>query len=248
MHNYRPSGFGVLPPVVKNLLIINGLMLLATYSMSISGTMDLTHLLGLHYPGSSLFEPYQFVSYMFMHGGITHLFFNMFAVWMFGSAIENYWGQKRFLIYYIITGIGASLLHYAIVYFEIMQLESFLEPDSIEYVKDVGANLITSGKNFVDPDLRKLNALYNTPLVGASGALFGILLAFGMLFPNTELFMLFLPIPIKAKYFVAGYGAIELINGFQNNPNDNVAHFAHLGGMLFGYLLIRYWRSNSNFR
>lgn len=247
MYDYRPTGFSVLPPVVKNLLIINGLMLLATYSLAATG-IDLVHILGLHYPGSSLFEPYQLVSYMFMHGGFTHLFFNMFAVWMFGSAIENYWGPKRFLIYYLITGIGASLLHYAIVYFEIAQLESILDVDSIAYVKEVGAELITSNRNFVDPDLANLNALYNTPLVGASGALFGILLAFGMLFPNTHLYLFLLPVPIKAKYFVAGYGFIELLNGFQNNPNDNVAHFAHLGGMLFGYLLIRYWRSNSKFR
>lgn len=247
MNGYRPSGFAVLPPVVKNLLIINGLMLLATVSFQLSFNIDLRDTLGLHFFGSELFEPYQIITYMFMHGDFTHLFFNMFAIWMFGSAIENYWGPKRFLIYYLATGIGASLLHYGVVYFEILQLESYMSLEAIQYVKETGANLIATNRNFVDVDMAKLNALYNASLVGASGSLFGVLLAFGMLFPNTQLFMIFLPIPIKAKYFVAGYGVLELINGLQNNPSDNVAHFAHLGGMLFGFLLIRYWRSNSRY-
>ena len=238
------QGFSMLPPVVKNLLIINGLLFLATVTFNLSLDIDLTNILGLHYFESPLFEPYQLVTYMFMHGGLSHLFFNMFAVWMFGSQIENAWGPKRFLIYYLITGIGASLLHYGIVYFEIMNLESMMTPSAIEYVIKGGADLIVSGRNYVDPNMGELNALYNTGLVGASGSLFGFLLAFGMLFPNTSLYMMFIPVPIKAKYFVAGYGALELINGIQQRPGDNVAHFAHLGGMLFGYLLIKYWQKN----
>ncbi len=238
------QGFSMLPPVVKNLLIINGLLFLATVTFNLSLDIDLTNILGLHYFESPLFEPYQLVTYMFMHGGLSHLFFNMFAVWMFGSQIENAWGPKRFLIYYLITGIGASLLHYGIVYFEIMNLESMMTPSAIEYVIKGGADLIVSGRNYVDPNMGELNALYNTGLVGASGSLFGVLLAFGMLFPNTSLYMMFIPVPIKAKYFVAGYGALELINGIQQRPGDNVAHFAHLGGMLFGYLLIKYWQKN----
>lgn len=236
----------MLPTVVKNLLIINGLMFLATLSFNVSLGIDLTNTLGLHYFESSLFEPYQLVSYMFMHGGISHLFFNMFAVWMFGSQIENAWGPKRFLIYYLITGIGASLLHYGIVYFQISNLESMMTPEAIEYVKNSGADIFVTGRNYIDPNMGSLNALYNTGLVGASGSLFGVLLAFGMMFPNTSLYMMFIPVPIKAKYFVAGYGLLELINGIQQRPGDNVAHFAHLGGMLFGYLLIKYWQKNAN--
>lgn len=245
MSNFRPSPFSFLPPVVKNLIIINALMFLATISFSVTFNIDLRSSLGLHYFSSELFEPYQLITYMFMHGSFGHLFFNMFAVWMFGSAIENAWGPKRFLVYYLLTGIGASLLHYAVVYFEISQLEAIMSEDAISYVRAHGAALIENHKNFVDPDMASLNGLYNTSLVGASGSLFGILLAFGMLFPNALLFMLFLPIPIKAKYFVALYGAMELFSGLQNNPGDNVAHFAHLGGMLFGFILIRYWKSNS---
>lgn len=183
-----------------------------------------------------------------MHGDIAHLFFNMFALWMFGSAIENMWGPKRFLIYYLITGIGASLLHYGINYFEIQHLISTLDAQEVNLVMEKGADVISSGHNYVDEGIRKLNALYNGPLVGASGSLFGILLAFGMLLPETSLYMMFIPVPIKAKYFVAGYGALELINGIQNNPDDNIAHFAHLGGMLFGFLLIKFWRARKEIR
>jgi membrane associated rhomboid family serine protease len=247
MYDYRPQSFQILPPVVKNLLIINGLMFLATVALGASYQINLSSLLGLHYFASPLFEPFQIVTYMFMHGSFSHLFFNMFALWMFGSAIENYWGPKRFLTYYIITGMGASVLHYLIIQFEIMQLTSGMSAEDVNYVLVTGAEILQSGRNFADPTMGHLNQLFNTSLVGASGSLFGILLAFGMLFPDTLLFLMFIPIPIKAKYFVAGYGAIELFSGLQNNPGDNVAHFAHLGGMLFGFLLIKFWRSKSRY-
>jgi membrane associated rhomboid family serine protease len=247
--NYQsPRGFSLLPPVVKNLIIINILMFLATISFNVTFDIDLRDTLGLHYFGSELFEPYQLITYMFMHGNFGHLFFNMFAVWMFGSSIENAWGPKRFLVYYLITGIGASLLHYLIVFFEIQQVTGGMSAESIDYVMQHGATLMDQGKYFTDPDMFQLNMLMNQSLVGASGSLFGILLAFGMMFPNALLFLIFIPIPIKAKYFVAIYGALELISGLQNSPGDNVAHFAHLGGMLFGYILIRFWRSNSRFK
>ncbi|MCB0482973.1 MAG: rhomboid family intramembrane serine protease [Flavobacteriales bacterium] len=245
MQDFRAQRFEVLPPVVKNLLIINGLMFLATVSLNISQGISLNSLLGLHYFLSPRFEPYQLVTYMFMHGSFSHLFFNMFALWMFGSAIENYWGGKRFLTYYLITGMGASVLHYIVVQFEIWQLSGGLSQEEIDYILITGSEILESGRNFADPVMGHLNQLFNTSLVGASGSLFGILLAFGMLFPDTLLFLIFIPIPIKAKYFVAMYGAIELFSGLQNNPTDNVAHFAHLGGMLFGFLLIKYWRKKS---
>lgn len=242
----RPGGFNILPTIVKNLLIINGLFFLAKLTLGATFGIDLDHMLGMHYFKSPLFEPYQIVTYLFMHGNLSHLFFNMFAVWMFGSAIENVWGPKKFTIFYLITGFGAAILHYMVVQFQVMQVEAILDAEDISLVIKEGANALRQGKNFIDPDLAHLNLLYNTPIVGASGALFGLLLAFGMMFPNTELFLMFIPIPIKAKYFVAGYGLIELFSGLRNAPGDNVAHFAHLGGMLFGYLLIKYWQSNSN--
>lgn len=248
MNGIGGYGFSMLPTVVKNLLIINGLLFLATWSFDVSMGINLRHILGLHYYASPLFEPYQLVTYLFMHGDIAHLFFNMFAVWMFGAQIENAWGPKRFLIYYIITGIGASVLHYAVAYLGILQLESSFTPETFQYVIERGAEIIIYNKNFTDPDWGQLNSFYNSSLVGASGSLFGVLLAFGMMWPNANLYMMFLPIPIKAKYFVAGYGALELINGLQDRPGDNVAHFAHLGGMLFGYLLIKFWQSQAKKR
>lgn len=237
---YRPSGFRLLPPVVKNLLIINGLFFLAM--MAFSRQFDLTDYLGLHYYKSPDFKPHQFITYMFMHGGFGHIFFNMFALWMFGNALENVWGGKRFLIYYMITGIGAGVLHFLVLHFQAVNLESQLTPEMISTITDQGYSILKEGKNFSDPIAGKLNLVYNVPTVGASGAVFGILLGFGMLFPNALIY-LFFAIPIKAKYFVIGYGAIELYSGIANNPGDNVAHFAHLGGMIFGYILLKYWKS-----
>jgi membrane associated rhomboid family serine protease len=271
----------MMPPVVKNLLIINGLMFLATFAFQSSFGIDLRDMLGLHYFESEKFNPFQIVSYMFMHGDLGHIFFNMFAVWMFGSAIENVWGSKRFLIYYLLTGFGAAFLHYVTIYIDIApviaQMEAIINnpsadailaftdshpwgnyisqyqfPDIYAAVNDFYYNQAQTLR--LEPDnaeaLRKstfffqnyLEHYMNLPnVVGASGSLFGILLAFGMMFPNVRLFMIFLPIPIKAKYFVIGYGVMELVSAFQNNPGDNVAHFAHLGGMMFGFLLIKYW-------
>ena len=243
----RPGGFNLLPVIVKNLLIINGLFFLAKFSLGSLG-INLDDLLGMHYYKSPLFEPYQIVTYLFMHGNFSHLFFNMFAIWMFGNAVENVWGPAKFATYYLITGFGAAILHYVVVQFQVSSIENTLSQDQISLVIKQGADALRQYKNFVNPDMAQLNLLYNTPIVGASGALFGILLAFGMMFPNTELFLLFLPIPIKAKYFVAGYGLIELYSGISNNPGDNVAHFAHLGGMLFGYILIKFWKNQDSER
>ncbi|MBT3571448.1 MAG: rhomboid family intramembrane serine protease, partial [Flavobacteriales bacterium] len=170
-----------------------------------------------------------------MHGNFTHLFFNMFALWMFGKILENVWGAKRFLIYYMITALGAAALHLAVSQYQIYELSNEV-PNLIELAK----------KGLYNPSIEnslRLTQLVTTPTVGASGAVFGILLAFGMLFPNTLLYIYF-AIPIKAKYFVMIYGALELYSGLSNNPADNVAHFAHLGGMLFGYILLKYWQKN----
>ncbi len=240
--NYRPM-MGTIPPVVKNLIIVNVLLLFATYVLERAG-INLYTYLGLYFPASDKFMPHQIFTHMFMHGGITHIFFNMFALWMFGRVLENVWGPKRFLVFFLVTGIGAAALHTLVNYIEYESLISKLSPEQVAYVKEVGSNIWVEGKNFSDPNLSQLNVLLNTPTVGASGAVFGILLGFGMLFPNTQLMLLFPPIPIKAKYFVIGYGALELYLGF-THPGSNVAHFAHLGGMLFGFILIKYWNRNS---
>ena len=240
INNHR---FQILPPVVKNLLIINILLFIATGILqSPTLNIDLTKILGLHYWRSELFSPWQIISYMFMHGNIPHILFNMFAVWMFGTHIENRWGSKRFLNYYLLTGFGAAFLHYLIIHFQIINLESSMNYDQIMIILNEG--IVPEGISRTSA--QKLFFLYNTPVVGASGSLFGILLAFGVLFPNTLLYLYF-AIPIKAKYFVIGYGLLELFSGLSNNPQDNVAHFAHLGGMLFGLLIFAYWKFKNEY-
>ena len=231
----RPS---LLPPVVKNLLIINVLIYVATYYIFPDLEINLKEMMGLFYWESEFFKPWQFITYMFMHGDFTHILFNMFAVWMFGSTIENYWGSKRFLNYYLLTGFGAAILHYLIIHYQVAGLEPFIDESARQLALEGRYNPAT-----LTPDLRKYLSLVAVPIVGASGSLFGILLAYGMSFPNSKIHLYFL-FPIKAKYFVAGYGIMELVMGIQNNPGDNIAHFAHLGGMLFGYIMIRYWKKN----
>lgn len=222
------SFFASIPPVTKNLIIINFLMWLATFVLRNRFNFDLTDYLGLHYITSPDFNVAQFISYMFMHdpNSIGHVFFNMFSVFIFGRTLEMVWGPKRFLIYYITTGIGAGFIQ-ELVWFLSVAGESTIAAETIQ-----GA--------IVNVPVEYYTSLFNT--IGASGAVFGILLAFGMLFPNAELFIMFIPIPIKAKYFVAFYGIVELFFGVAGAAGDNVAHFAHLGGMLFGLLMILYWR------
>lgn len=232
IEQYRPSGFKLLPEVVKNLLIINGIFFLATVILENRG-IDLTDLLGLHYFASAKFHPYQLITYMFMHGSVSHILFNMFALWMFGSAIENFWGPKKFLGYYLFTGIGAALTHYAIVYYQ-------LNPALTEISNYISSHNLNPAE--LDQVYQQRTELLNAPIVvGASGAVFGLLLAYGMMFPNSLLYVYF-AIPIKAKYFVIIYGLIELFSGVASRPGDNVAHFAHLGGLLFGFILIMFWR------
>lgn len=247
MQQYRPTGFKLLPTVVKNLLIINGLFFLAQIGIQHSMRLDLTDYLGIYYIGSENFQPYQFITYMFMHGGFGHLFFNMFALWMFGYALENIWGPKRFLTYYLVTGVGAAVIQIIVTHIQISSASAGLSSTELKEYMTQGAQYLREGKNYVVPALAKLNLLYNIPTVGASGAVFGILLAFGMTFPNTYIYVYF-AFPIKAKYFVIIYGALELLFGVANRAGDNVAHFAHLGGMIFGYFLIRYWNSKLNKR
>jgi membrane associated rhomboid family serine protease len=243
MMNQHRSGFFSSTPVTANLIVINAICWIASIAFQ-RIDIDLFQYLGLHYPASRDFNPIQLVSYMFLHDtySIAHLFFNMFGVYMFGRVLENVWGSKRFLLYYLITGVGAALVNLLVAYLRIRSLESAMPLEQIEIVYRQGLDALRQGKNFVDPVMASLNSLINGVTVGASGAVFGVLLAFGVLFPNVPLYLMFIPIPIKAKYFVIGYGLIELFFGFADFSGDNVAHFAHLGGMIFGYILIVYWK------
>ncbi len=244
MNNFRPQGFNILPIVTKNLLIINGLVFLASMSFQNIFNYDINSNFGLYYFGSEQFKPIQLITYMFLHGSFNHLFFNMFAFWMFGSAVENYWGPKRFLFYYLATGIGAALIQQLITYLRIESLSGGVDQQMLQQIIYQGHDILRSGRNYVG-SLGDINLLYNIQTIGASGSVFGILLAFGMLFPNSLIYLYF-AIPVKAKWLVMGYGAIELYSGLANNPGDNVAHFAHLGGMLFGFILIKYWKKTDN--
>jgi len=242
------NGFGrsfqALPPVVKNLILINILLLIATWTAKSVFNFDLTAILGLYFPKSEQFMPLQIITHMFMHANFWHLFFNMFALYMFGGVLENVWGAKRFFIYYMVCGLGAAFVHETVIMFQYSKIINTIAPDQLQLVLDNGAAVLSEGKQYADSTMRDLQMILNVPTVGASGAIFGILLAFGVLFPNTQLMLLFPPIPIKAKYFVLGYGAIELWFAV-TQPGSNIAHAAHLGGMMFGYILIRYWRRTS---
>lgn len=216
-----------LPVVTKNLIAINVLMFFATWVFQSKG-INLENWLSLHFFLAEDFHPYQLITYMFMHGGFTHLFFNMFALFMFGRVLETVWGGKRFLIYYFVTGIGAAVIQELVQY-------GYYEAYLSEY-----RNVNLAGT--IIPMSAYLN-LWKT--VGASGAVYGILLAFAMMFPNERMFIIPFPFPIKAKYFVIIFCAIELLLGLSNNASDNVAHFAHLGGMLFGFVLVLLWRKKN---
>lgn len=211
-----------MPPITKNIIIINVLFFLAMYVTPSYG-IDLTKMLGLHFFMASDFRIYQLITYMFMHGNAMHILFNMFAVWMFGRIVENAWGSRRFLIYYLVCGVGAGIFQEIVQYIDYsINLSAY---DSV----DLGTSIIS------------MNAYLNLmTTVGASGAVYGILLAFGLSYPEERMFVFPIPIPIKAKYFVIGYAFIELFSGLSSS-NDGVAHFAHLGGMVVGFLLILYW-------
>ncbi len=253
-----------LTPMVRMLLLLNvGVFILQQAVPAISAIG------ALYTPGiSAYFQPWQFITYLFLHGGIGHIFSNMFGLLIFGPMLERFWGPQRFLFFYFFTGVGAGLLHTGITYYELSQLRN----DTYEYVQNPSAEGFTRYMNdhakayynriyeftsrfdenpenpeYIQQSRSIVSEYYegrqDVPTVGASGAIFGILMAFGLLFPNTELFLLLFPFPIKAKYFVAMYGIYELVGGIQQAPGDSVAHFAHLGGMFFAFILIKFWGS-----
>ena len=276
--------FSHLPEVVKNLMIINGLFFLATWSLSYRG-IDLSNMFALHQFQSPDFQPHQLITHMFMHANFTHLFFNMFTLWMFGKTLENKWGSKRFLTYYLITGFGAALIYVGYIQFQIYNISSQLDTELINQVLNASRDSKISANQSDILSMQKLYALINVPMLGASGAVYGLLLAFGMIFPNTRLemyvsllilisfeiiFSIPLPIfnifiillvlsrinpelnnyiwytiPIQAKYFVLAYGILELYLSIMYT-NDGIAHLAHLGGMIFGIILLKYWKKKGD--
>lgn len=222
-----------IPTITKNLLIVNVVVFLATYLFRTMG-VDLNNVLGLHFFLAPDFHIYQLFTYMFAHGGFSHIFFNMFALWMFGCIVERTWGPKKFLTYYIVCGVGAGLFQ------ELAQFAQFYFIAS----EQLPHFTLAQTMKVANANAAFLN-LWTT--VGASGAVYGILLAFGMLYPEERIFIFPLPVPIKAKWFVMGYAAIELFMAY-SSTGDGVAHLAHLGGMVFGFFLIRYWRRHPDIR
>lgn len=266
MQQFRPASFQVLPTIVKNILIINVLVFLAQNVFEQSSFINIEDSFALHTWQSELFKPWQFVTHMFMHANMEHIFFNMFALWMFGSVLENVWGPKRFLIFYLVCGLGAALAHMIALYFGTQQLlesvaqlkqnfdeehfQNFFTAFKLNNYSDGALGLINAWQAHPgDPGLasqaldltnRFVNDRMNESTIGASGAVFGCLAAFGYLFPNTYLYIYFF-VPVKAKWFVAGYAAVELFLALKNSAGDNVAHIAHLGGALFGFALVYFW-------
>ena len=218
-----------IPTITKNLLIINALMFLALIVFGRMGT-DLNSVLGLHFFLAPDFHLYQLFTYMFMHGGFTHILFNMFTLWMFGGIVEQVWGPKKFLFYYIACGVGAGIIQMVAQFGEFYMLSS-------SQIPGFGLDMVSEVVRYNAAGLN----MWTT--VGASGAIYGLLLAFGMLFPEQRLFIFPLPVPIKAKWMVCIWIVVELLSAL-GTQGSQVAHFAHLGGMLFGYIMIRYWRNH----
>lgn len=290
MTEFRPGRFQILPTIVKNLIIINSIMAFAQFVLGRFG-IDLSDYLGLHYWKSTYFKPWQYFTHMFLHGSyndvnltIMHLFSNMFALWMFGSILENVWGPKRFLTFYIVCGLGAAALHMGVLAYEYkvieqaftqyqhnptldqfnlflnqrvklsgnplsMQLYEIAKVWSSSPSQDLANESISAVNQYLHglnyrPTGQYIPGIYDEATVGASGAVFGILFAFGYLFPNTLLYLYFL-VPIKAKYVVAAYALFELYAGIQNSAGDNVAHFAHLGGMVVGFIILKIWNKQN---
>lgn len=233
-----------IPPVVKNLLIINVLFFAASYVMESKG-IHLAYYLGAFYYDSPLFRIWQPITYMFMHGGFTHILFNMFALYMFGGILESRWGAKRFLNFYFITGLGALALQLLVQSFEVYQITGSVINHgavTIDLVKQMAGSNVTG---ITPAQSNTLLEIYTAPMVGASGAIFGLLVAFGMLYPNVELYIMFIPLPVKAKYIIPVYILIELFLGVARFQGDSVAHYAHLGGALLGFILVKLWKDDN---
>jgi membrane associated rhomboid family serine protease len=250
--------FANIQPVTKNLLLLNIAMFLLTMFFDYQGHgVDLGNLLGAHYIGTPLFQPYQVVTHFFMHGGFFHILMNMYVLVIFGSFLERLWGPKRFFIFYIASALGAFALYTGVGYFSIIELKNTIQ--NSEAIAALNGLLKETGGHISDQNLMEIAQRYGftqlqydalvhytvksiVPMVGASGAIFGVMAAFAILFPNTELMLIFPPIPIKAKWLIGGYFVFELYSSFQNSVGDNVAHLAHVGGAIVGAILVLIWR------
>lgn len=229
-----------IPRITRYILLINIAFFVITFILKVFN-IDVIEYLAVFPIQSPFFRPYQVVTHMFMHGGFAHLFFNMFALYMFGIVLENIWGEKRFLIYYFVCGIGAVAVNMLVQYFQLQHL-------GLEAVTTVGKEYSITFKSVADKiNSDSIDEILSTPTVGASGAVYGLLLAFAIYFPNAPMYIMFIPIPIKAKWLIIGFFIIELSLGIFNGSNDNIAHFAHLGGMLFGLIFIFLWKKKNNY-
>ena len=233
-----------IPPVVKNLLIINVIFFAAKYILT---AFNLDYILGAFYVDSQFFRIWQLITYMFMHGNFMHILFNMFALFTFGGVIENRWGAKRFINFYLITGLGAVALQMGVQAYEVYQItgHALHNPIMLDFAQNT-ANI--NIPNLTEEQRNTLIGIYGYPMVGASGAVFGLLVAFGMLYPNSELYIMFIPVPVKAKYIIPIYIIFELSLGVAQVPGDSVAHYAHLGGALLGFILVKLWKDKDNNR
>jgi rhomboid-like protein len=229
MNSFGTSPFANIPTVVKNLLIINIIFFIATALFERPGSSPLVEWLSVFYFDSPNFRVWQVITYMFMHAGFAHIFFNMFALFTFGAALEYIMGSKRFLNFYLITGLGALGLQFAVQAIEVYSITGQITLGSVPDIQ-------------ITPEqMNTIREIYSSPMLGASGAVFGLLVAFGMLFPDAELFIMLIPVPVKAKFIIPLYILVELFLGVAQFSGDSVAHFAHLGGGLFGFILIKMW-------
>ena len=234
-----------IPQVTRNILILNLLLYFLSQVLLSANVVDLFDILSAHYINSPLFKPYQIVSHMFMHSPtqFTHIIFNMFILVTFGSHLEKIWGEKRFFIFYILCGLGAFVLYNALGFYELHKLKNYLIENNVgidELNHSIINNTVTNLDNY--PVIQYYKQLSLNSMLGASGALFGIMAGFAILFPNTELMIMFLPVPIKAKFLIGGYFIYELYNSVVITRGDNVAHLAHVGGAIVGAIIILYWR------
>ena len=238
---------GRITETVKVLLIINIIFFIGAYTMGDQAI----RLFALWFFENENFRVWQIVTHMFMHGSFMHILFNMYALWAFGSPIEQVLGKEKFIFFYFSAGIGAAVIHTLVNYYQVEAgynalLNAGMEPDAVQQMLQTG-QYSTGILNSVSKDmLTEFYTAFNTPAVGASGAIYGVLVAFGMMFPNIELFLLFVPVPIKAKYFIPGLIAIDLFSGFTGYSlfGGGIAHFAHVGGALFGFIMMWYWKKN----
>lgn len=228
-YQFRSASQNRMPPAILNLIVLNVIMFVAKF-IAANRFIDLDALLALHHPFSPDFHFFQYITSMFMHANFQHILFNMFGLWIFGVMLENVWGTKRFLIFYLICGVGAALIYQA--------WQSF---DWVHLINVQIGDQLPAGTGFFEK-LRMYPP--QGEMLGASGAIYGVIAGAAMLFPNTQMYLMFLPVPIKLKWVAIGYGFIELYSSWQQAPGDNVAHFAHLGGMIFGFILVKIYNRN----